>query len=67
MFGQNVHFVTRATTNLFTAYDYVDSGYIQSLVVYGFIFTVILLFLYTKAILNLNNHNQILLSAILFL
>lgn len=67
MFGQNVHFVTRATTNLFTAYDYVDSGYIQSLVVYGFIFTVVLLFLYTKVILNLNNHNQILLSTILFM
>lgn len=67
MLGQNVQFITRGNATIFNQYDFVDSGYIQSLVICGALFTVMMLLLYTKVIIDANKNKQELVSIVLFL
>lgn len=64
-FSQNVQFITRNNMNLFSSYDYIDSGYIQMLVMYGVIFSILVLLLYTYLICKVNKTRDLLLSIIL--
>lgn len=60
MLGQPIHFIT-STANSIYQYNYIDSFYVQQLVVDGWLFTIIILILFTIVMIHeVNIKNDIL-------
>ena len=64
LFGQKVDFIVK-NSNWVNQYNYIDSSYIQSLVVNGLIFTVCILMLYTYTLYKSTKSKNIFLSTVL--
>lgn len=64
LFGQKVDFIVK-NSNWINQYNYIDSSYIQSLVVNGLIFTVCILMLYTYTLYKSTKSKNIFLSTVL--
>lgn len=64
LFGQKVDFIVK-NSNWVNQYNYIDSSYIQSLVVNGLIFTVCILMLYTYTLYKSTKSKNVFLSTVL--
>lgn len=65
-FGQKIIFNTQGTVdNIFNRYDYVDSSYIQMLLLSGWIFTILILYGFTVLTIRLVKNKKYLLAIIL--